>query len=150
MRPPTPRTLAFVFLTTATVIGGSMYWRTTREELWGYAPFLLYIFLFGAYFLLRNHSGKNGPPDGFQLPIYTGVLLGVGFVGDVGFFPTLFVGFVRLLDRLRAPPLQLGPQLALAYARQRNGKLAGPHSVVRGYRSSWRFSMDFRVQLPCL
>ena len=96
MRPPTPRTLAFVFLTTATVIGGSMYWRTTREELWGYAPFLLYIFLFGAYFLLRNHSGKNGPPDGFQLPIYTGVLLGVGFVGDVGFFPTLFVGFVPM------------------------------------------------------
>jgi apolipoprotein N-acyltransferase len=96
MRQPNPRTLAFIFLAIAAIIGGSMYWRTQQEELWGYAPFLLYIFLFSAYFLLCNHPRKGGPKPGFQLPIYTGVLLGIGFVGDVGLFPLLFVGFVPM------------------------------------------------------
>ncbi len=96
MRLPQPRRLAFIFLAIAAVIGGSMYWRAQQEELWGYAPLLLYMFLFGAYFLLRNHPRKGSPKPGYRLPLYAGLLLGVGFAGDIGLSPTLFVGFVPL------------------------------------------------------
>ncbi len=73
-----------------------MYWRTTREELWGYAPFLLYVFLFASFFLLLNSPRSGAPRPGYRLPVYAGVLLGVGFAGDLGIFPTLFVGFVPM------------------------------------------------------
>ena len=96
MRLPSPRRLAFIFLLIAAAIGGSMYWRASREELWGYAPLLLYMFLFGAYFLLRNHPRRGGPRPGYRLPVYAGGLLGVGFAGDIGFFPALLVGFVPM------------------------------------------------------
>lgn len=97
MAHSTFRRLGFAFLAFAALIGGSMYWRTSMNELWGYAPLLLYVALFGAYFLLRNFSRKGGgPKPGHRLPVLAGVLLGVGFAGDIGFFPTLFVGFVPM------------------------------------------------------
>ncbi|MFT7227052.1 MAG: apolipoprotein N-acyltransferase [Neolewinella sp.] len=105
MRLPPPRTAAATLLVIAALTTGWMFWRTGSEKLWGYGPLVLYLVLFGAYFLLRNFP-KNGKPQADRwLAVYTGLLLGTGFAGDFGIFPALFVGFVPmflLYRRLRA------------------------------------------------
>jgi apolipoprotein N-acyltransferase len=108
------RTTAFPLLATATLTAGWMYWQNTQELLWGYAPLLLYLTSFSAYFLLRNYPGKGEPkPDRWWAPA-AGLLLGTGFAGDFSISPNLFFGFALLFvlhDKLRARGATFGEVL---------------------------------------
>ncbi|TXF89027.1 apolipoprotein N-acyltransferase [Neolewinella aurantiaca] len=101
MRFPQPRNIAYTLLVFAAIVGGWMYSRATAEELWGYRPLLLYLLLFGGYFLFRYVPNKKSPKPGYLLPVYAGALLGLGFAGDFGIFPALFVGFVPMFILFR-------------------------------------------------
>jgi len=104
MRHSQYRTLGFTLLATAILTAGWMYWRNTNEELWSYAPLLLYVTAFGGYFLLRNYPRSEVPkPDRWLAPL-AGLLLGTGFAGTFSILPNLFFGFAPMLllhQRLR-------------------------------------------------
>lgn len=90
------RRLGFALVATALVIASWMFWRSSNEELWSYGPLALYLALFGAYFLLINLPSKGESRPDRWLPVYSGLLLGLGFAGDFGLFPALFVGLVPM------------------------------------------------------
>jgi apolipoprotein N-acyltransferase len=73
-----------------------MFWRNGNAELWGYGPLVLYLAVFGGIFFLRNYPRQSEPRQDRWLPVYSGLLLGLGFTGDFGLFPALFVGFVPM------------------------------------------------------
>ena len=93
-----PRSTAILLLAVALATAGWMYYRTTQEQLWSYAPLALYLSLFGAYFLLRNFpSGQPARPDAW-LPVATGALLGLGFPGILPVPLLTLVAFVPMFE----------------------------------------------------
>ena len=111
MRHSQFRTLGFVLLTTAVLTAGWMYWRTTSEELWGYAPLLLYLTAFTSSWLLRTYRKDGSVNKDNYLSGAAGLLLGTGFANDFGLSFNLFFGFAFLFmlhDRLRARRAKVG------------------------------------------
>ena len=92
------RSTALLLLAIAVALAAWMYYRFTQELLWGYAPLALYLSLFGAYFLLRNHPATGGLRQDAWLPVYSGLLLGLGFPGIIPVPFLLLVAFVPLLE----------------------------------------------------
>jgi len=105
MRHSQYRILGFVLLTTAALTASWMYWRTTQQELWGYAPLVLYLTAFTGSWLLRTFSKNGNVNKDNYLSGLAGLLLGTGFANDFGLSFNLFFGFAVLFalhEKLRA------------------------------------------------
>ncbi len=74
-----------------------MYDRVQAEQLWGYAPLVLYTSLYVGIWLLATFRPGGATPTNNYLSAASGLLLGVGFPGLVPFPFLLLAAFVPLL-----------------------------------------------------
>ncbi|MEO0734252.1 MAG: apolipoprotein N-acyltransferase, partial [Bacteroidota bacterium] len=99
------RYLGFALLSLSVLIAGGMYWRFTRQELWGFAPLFMYLAAYGGILLLRTFRRDGSYRADNAYSVASGFLLGVGFPGLLPFPFLLLVAWVPLLllyQRLRA------------------------------------------------
>ena len=74
-----------------------MYQRTEAEQLWGYLPLALYLFLWGGIASVQLAKAGAATDRRFLLSTTSGVLLGLGFPGYLPFPLLLLVAWVPLL-----------------------------------------------------
>lgn len=90
------RLLGFALIAIAALTTGWMYWRTSQEELWGYAPLVLYLTAFTGSWLLRTYRKDGSVRKDNYLSGAAGLFLGTGFAGTFSILPNLFFGFAPL------------------------------------------------------
>lgn len=94
--------LAFILvplLLIASWMGAEIYVRSTKELLWGHRPLFLFLSCWLAWVIWRRRKEIASLKWDHPLSWSTlgGILLGLGFPGDVGLTIFMFVGFVPLL-----------------------------------------------------
>ena len=96
MSHPARRILGYLFLALSLGTGCWMYLQTQQDNLWGYAPLLLYFGLYAGVFLLATYRNDGTTRERNLLSTATGLLLGVGFPGFIPFPLVLLVALVPL------------------------------------------------------
>ncbi len=87
-----------VFLAVAAWMAWEIFDRSTQQQLWGYRPMVLFLsgWLSIVAFLHRKHLFSLRPDHPLTWSTVSGLLLGLGFPGDVGWFFLMFIAFVPL------------------------------------------------------
>jgi len=92
-------TVPVLLLATAIWMGYEIYLRTLNENLWGYRPLVLFLcgWLSLAFLLYRKEWSGLKWDHPLCWSTLSGLLLGLGFPGDVGVTFLMFIAFVPLL-----------------------------------------------------